>query len=61
MTQIHETAVVSKTANLAENVVVGPYSIIESDVSIGTGTVIDSHVVIKGKTCLLYTSPSPRD
>ena len=32
MTQIHETAVVSKTANLSENVVVGPYSIIESDV-----------------------------
>ena len=52
MTQIHETAVVSKTANLAENVVVGPYSIIESDVSIGNGTVIDSHVVIKGKTSI---------
>ena len=52
MTQIHETAVVSETANLAENVVVGPYSIIESDVSIGTGTVIDSHVVIKGKTSI---------
>ena len=52
MTQIHETAVVSETANLAENVVVGPYSIIESDVSIGNGTVIDSHVVIKGKTSI---------
>ena len=52
MTKIHETAVVSETANLAENVVVGPYSIIESDVSIGTGTVIDSHVVIKGKTSI---------
>ena len=52
MTQIHETAVVSETANLAENVVVGPYSIIESDVSIGNGTVIDSHVVIKGKTII---------
>jgi len=50
MTQIHETAVVSETADLAENVVVGPYSIIESDVSIGSGTVIDSHVVIKGRT-----------
>ena len=52
MTQIHETAVVSETANFAENVVVGPYSIIESDVSIGNGTVIDSHVVIKGKTSI---------
>ena len=52
MTKIHETAVVSETANLAENVVVGPYSIIESDVSIGTGTVTDSHVVIKGKTSI---------
>ena len=50
MTQIHETAVVSETANLANNVTVGPYSIIESDVSIGSRTVIDSHVVIKGKT-----------
>ena len=52
MTKIHETAVVSETADLAENVVVGPYSIIESDVSIGKGTVIDSHVVIKGKTSI---------
>ena len=52
MTQIHETAVVSETADLAENVVVGPYSIIESDVSIANGTVIDSHVVIKGKTSI---------
>ena len=50
MTQIHETAVVSETADLAENVVVGPYSIIESDVSIGTGTAVSyTHLTLQTK------------
>ena len=43
---IHETAVVSPKAELGNNVVVGPYSVINEDVKIGDGTVIGSHVLI---------------
>lgn len=54
MTQnnIHPTAVISAAAELAENVQVGAYSVIEADVKIGAGTVIGSHVVIKGPTTI---------
>ncbi len=47
---IHSTAVISKKANLADNVVVGPYAVIGDDVEIGSGTQIDSHVVVNGPT-----------
>ena len=46
MVEIHETAIVDKSAILGENVSVGPYSIIEKDVTIGDGTWIGPHVVI---------------
>ena len=52
MSLIHKTAIVSKDANLADNVSVGPYSIIGPGVAIGESSVIDSHVVIKGKTTI---------
>ena len=44
---IHKTAIISKKANLDGSVDVGPYSIIDDDVSIGAETVIESHVVVK--------------
>ncbi len=47
---IHSTAVISKKADLADNVVVGPYAVIGDDVEIGSGTQIDSHVVVNGPT-----------
>lgn len=47
---IHESAIVDSNANLAEDVEVGPYSIIGNSVTIGSGTVIGPHVVIKGTT-----------
>ena len=47
---IHSTAIVSSAAELAEDVEVGPYSIIGDDVQIGAGTEIGSHVVVKGTT-----------
>ncbi|MCD6046715.1 MAG: UDP-N-acetylglucosamine O-acyltransferase [Gammaproteobacteria bacterium] len=37
-------------ANIADNVTIGPWSIIEKDVTIGEGTVIGPHVVIQGPT-----------
>lgn len=52
MPSIHPTAIVDSGAELAENVVVGPYAIIEKDVFIGRGTHIDSHAVIKRYTRL---------
>ena len=47
---IHSTAIVSSAAELAEDVEVGPYSVIGDDVQIGAGTEVGSHVVIKGTT-----------
>ncbi len=47
---IHETAIISSSARLADDVGVGPYAIIEGDVEIGEGTTIGPHTVIKGET-----------
>ena len=49
---IHETAIVADTARLADDVVVGAYSIIGDGVEIGSGTRIDSHVVVNGPTVI---------
>ena len=49
---IHSTAIVDPGARLAENVEVGPYSVIGADVEIGPGSRIGPHVVIKGPTVL---------
>lgn len=46
MSGIHPTAIVNKKAELAENVSIGPYSIVEGDVHIGEGSQIDSHCLI---------------
>ncbi len=48
--EIHASAIVSPSAELALGVKVGPYSIIGDQVSIGRDTVIGSHVVIEGHT-----------
>lgn len=49
---IHPTAIVDKSANLADDVTVGPYSIIGPNVTIGTGSSIGPHVVINGHTSI---------
>lgn len=49
---IDPRAVIDKGAELAEDVSVGPFSIIGSDVKIGAGTVIGPHVVISGPTTI---------
>ncbi|MGB2697373.1 MAG: acyl-ACP--UDP-N-acetylglucosamine O-acyltransferase [Candidatus Zixiibacteriota bacterium] len=56
---IHPTAIVDPQTDLAEDVSVGPYSIINSDVRIDKGTKIDSHVLIDsgtiiGKKCRIH-------
>ena len=45
--EIHPTAVIAKSARVAEGVRVGPYVVIEDDVQIGPDCEIASHAVIK--------------
>ena len=52
MTTIHPTAVVEKDAQLAQDVVIGPYCVIGNGASIGAGTVLDARVVITGKVTI---------
>lgn len=52
MTLIDPRAEVHPSAKLADDVQTGPWSLIGPDVSIGAGTVIASHVVIKGPTTI---------
>ena len=46
MTNIHPSAVVSKKAEIGNNVSIGPFSLIEDDVVIGNDVNIHSHVLI---------------
>ena len=49
---IDSRAIVDPTAKLADNVEVGPFSIIGPDVEIDEGTVIGPHVIVRGPTKL---------
>ncbi len=49
---IDSKAVVDINAEIAENVKIGPFSVIGPDVQIDAGTVIGPHVVIKGPTAI---------
>ncbi len=58
-TSIHSTAIVSTKAQIAENVTIGPFTIIEDNVVIGEGTVIGSSVLCAdgariGKNCTVH-------
>jgi UDP-N-acetylglucosamine acyltransferase len=46
MTQVHPSAVVSKEASLANDVIIGPNCVVENGVSIGAGTILDANVII---------------
>jgi len=48
MANIHATAIVSPTAELADDVEIGPYVIIEGEVTIGEGTLVGPHVHLVG-------------
>lgn len=47
---IHSTALIDPKAEIAEGVRIGPYCVVEGGVSIDSGTVLESHVVISGPT-----------
>ena len=48
----HPTAIIDPKAKIDEGVQIGPYSIIGADVELGSGTVIESHVIVKGPTIM---------
>jgi UDP-N-acetylglucosamine acyltransferase len=50
MSLIDPRAIIDPSAKLADDVVVGPWSIVGADVEIGEGTVIGPNVIIKGPT-----------
>ncbi len=52
MPTIHALAEVDSSAQLAENVIVGPFCVIEAGVVIGAGTRIDSHVTVRSGTTI---------
>jgi len=50
--RIHSTALVDSAAELADDVEIGPYSIVGPAARIASGTVVMSHVVIGGRTTI---------
>ncbi|MFA7620790.1 MAG: acyl-[acyl-carrier-protein]--UDP-N-acetylglucosamine O-acyltransferase, partial [Aminobacteriaceae bacterium] len=46
MSRIHPTAIVSPMAELADDVMVGPFCIVRDCVKIGAGTVLSSFVTV---------------
>lgn len=58
MGRVHSTAIVEPDCELADDVKVGPYSIIRNGSTIGPGTVVDAHVLVEhttlGASCHLY-------
>ena len=50
MSLIDPRAIIDPTATLADDVQVGPWSIIGAHVEIGAGSVIGPHVIIEGRT-----------
>ncbi|MDD4980969.1 MAG: acyl-ACP--UDP-N-acetylglucosamine O-acyltransferase [Candidatus Omnitrophica bacterium] len=50
--QIHSTAIVSKKAKLADDIQVGPYTIIGDNATIGLGTKVGAYCLIEGNTSI---------
>jgi UDP-N-acetylglucosamine acyltransferase len=45
--QIHPTAYISPNAKLGDNIIVGPFAVLENDVEIGDGCQIGAHAVVQ--------------
>lgn len=52
MTDIHATALVDPKAQLADDVVIGPYCVVGPRVTLAAGVKVHSHVVLDGKTSI---------
>lgn len=60
MAQIHSTSIVHPTAEIADDVEIGPYSVVGEEVKIGRGTHLHSHVVVEkyvhiGEACDVWS------
>lgn len=49
---IHPTAVIAEGANIADNVRVGPFCVIDENVTINKGVQLHSHVAVHGRTTI---------
>ncbi len=57
---IHPTAVIHRSARIADDAIIGPYCVIEDDVEIGRGTQLDANVHVHrwtaiGEQCHFYS------
>jgi len=52
MKVIHHTACIGETSHIGENCRIGPYAVVEDNVSIGDNTTLEAHAVIKQFTTL---------
>jgi len=52
LAEIHPSAIVDSRAELADDVHVGPFCVIDGPVRIGSGTRLKSHVVVEGRTII---------
>lgn len=50
MSLIHSTAILSPEVEISENVVIGPYCVLDGKVRVAENCTIGSHVVIRGRT-----------
>lgn len=50
MVDIHPTAIVEEGARCGEGVRIGPYCVVGGEVDLGPGVVLESHVVVAGRT-----------
>ncbi|MDP6342034.1 MAG: acyl-[acyl-carrier-protein]--UDP-N-acetylglucosamine O-acyltransferase, partial [Alphaproteobacteria bacterium] len=50
MADIHPTAIIEDGAVLGEGVRIGPYCTVSGEATLQEGTVLDSHVVVAGRT-----------
>ena len=52
MSNIHPTAIVEDGARIGADVIIGPYSLIDRDVTLADGVTVDAHVIIRGRTLI---------
>ena len=45
---IHSSSIIDPSAKIADDVEIGPFCLVGTDVEIGSGTRIESHVILKG-------------
>jgi len=65
-TGIHPTAIIHPSAQIADDVTIGPYSVIDQDTSIGAKTIIGPHVTLYpgvqiGENCHLHAHVTVRE